>query len=146
MAAPRSPQPFKRILGADATLARWVERHDAEQALTNIVRRLLPRPLAPRVRVADCRRDPLELVADAGAIAAIVRQRSVELLAGLKREGWEFTGMRVRVQVRPLGPPRGKALSNPADRRALQPLARLARELPEGPLRDAIERLVRRAG
>ena len=53
-----------------------------------------------RVRVAEERNGQLELAADAGAIAAIVRQRSAELLTALKREGWEFTGIRVRVQVR----------------------------------------------
>jgi Dna[CI] antecedent DciA-like protein len=142
----RAPQPFKRILGADAALAEWLARHESEEALTNIIRKLLPRPLAARVRVADCKRDPLELTADAGAIAAIVRQRSGELLAALKRGGWQFTGIRVRVQVStgPVAVP--KRQFNPVDRASLQPLGRLARELPPGPLRDAVERLLRRAG
>ena len=140
----RSPQPLARILRADATLAGWAQRRDREVALAGIVRRHLPRPLALRVRVAEERNGQLELAADVGAVAAIVRQRSAELLTALKREGWEFTGIRVRVQVRADAPPARKVLANPVDRSLLQPLAQLARTLPAGPLRSALERLLRR--
>jgi len=142
----RSPQPFKRILGSDATLAAWAARRSSEEALTGIVRRLLPRPLATRIRVADARNGQLELAADAGAVVAIVRQRSAELLAALKREGWEFTGIRVRVQVRTDWAPEKKPLANPLDRSSLQPLSTLARNLPAGPLKAALEHFLRRAG
>ena len=142
----RSPQPFKRILRTDATLAEWAARRDREEVLAGIVRRHLPRPLALRIRIAEERNGQLELAADAGAIAAIVRQRSAELLTALKREGWEFTGIRVRVQVRAEPAPMRKPLANPVDRSSLQPLSALARGLPEGPLKTALHRFLRRAG
>jgi hypothetical protein len=142
----RFPQSFKHVLGADATLAEWDARRDREEALTGIVRRLLPRPLAMRIHVADARNGQLELAADAGAVAAIARQRSAELLSTLKRLGWEFTGIRVRVQVRADPAPSRKLLANPLDRSSLQPLSTLARELPQGPLKVALERFLRRAG
>ena len=142
----RAPQPLERILRADSTLAGWTARRDREMALAGIVRRHLPRPLAPRVRVSGEPNGQLELAADAGAIAAIIRQRSAELLTALKREGWEFTGIRVRVQVRLDPAPHRKALANPLDRSALQPLAKLARTLPAGPLKAALDRFLRRAG
>lgn len=142
----RSPQPFRRILGSDATLAAWAARRSSEEALTGIVRRLLPRPLATRIRVADARNGQLELAADAGAVVAIVRQRSAELLAALRREGWEFTGIRVRVQVRTDWAPEKKPLPNPLDRTTLQPLSALARTLPAGPLKAALEHFLRRVG
>ena len=142
----RSPQLFKRILGSDATLAAWAARRSSEEALTGIVRRLLPRPLATRIRVADARNGQLELAADAGAVVAIVRQRSAELLAALKREGWEFTAIRVRVQVRTDWAPEKKPLANPLDRSSLQPLSTLARNLPAGPLKVALEHFLRRVG
>ena len=142
----RAPQPLQRILRGDATLAGWAARRDREVALAEIVRRHLPRPLALRVRIAVERNGHLELAADAGAVAAIVRQRSAELLTALKREGWEFTGIRVRVQVRVDSPPRRKVLANPVDRSLLQPLATLSRTLPTGPLRTALERFLRRVG
>jgi len=142
----RSPQLFRRLIGADSTLAEWDARRQREEALTGIVRRLLPRPLASRIRVADARNGQLELAADAGAVAAIARQRSADLLHELNREGWEFTSIRVRVQVRVDPSPIRKALANPVDRASLQPLAALARDLPAGPLRSALERFLRRAG
>jgi len=142
----RFPQPFQRILRSDATLAAWAARREREEALTQIIRRHLPRPLALRIRVAEERNGQLELVADAGAIAAIVRQRSAELLTALKRERWEFTGIRVRVQVRIDPVPSRKPLANPLDRSSLQPLSALARTLPPGPLRTALDRFLRRVG
>jgi hypothetical protein len=142
----RAPQPLQRILRSDATLAGWAARRDREMALAGIVRRHLPRPLALRVRVTEERNGQLELAADAGAIAAIIRQRSAELLTALKREGWEFTGIRVRVQVRVQPLPQRKVLANPVDRSLLQPLAALSRTLPEGPLKTALDRFVRRVG
>jgi len=142
----RAPQSLQRILRSDATLAGWAARRDREEALAGIVRRHLPRPLGLRIRIAEERNGQLELAADAGAVAAIVRQRSAELLTALKREGWEFTGIRVRVQVRgqPLG--RRKILPNPIDRPLLQPLAELARTLPAGALKASLERFLRRVG
>ena len=142
----RSPQPFKRIVTADATLAAWAARRGGEEALTGVVRGLLPRPMAPHIRVADARDGHLELAADAGAVAAIVRQRNVELLAALRRAGYEFTGIRVRVQVRTDWVPDKKPLANPLDRSSLQPLSALARDLPAGPLKAALEQFLRRAG
>jgi hypothetical protein len=142
----RSPQPLQRILRSDATLAAWASRRDREEALAQIIRRHLPRPLALRIRVAEDRNGQLELAADAGAIAAVVRQRSAELLTALKREGWQFTGIRVRVQVRTDLVPDRKPLANPLDRSSLRPLSALARTLPPGPLKTALDRFLRRAG
>src|SRR5262249_50422883 len=121
----RAPQPLQRILRSDATLSGWAARRDREEALAGVVRRHLPSPLALRVRIAEERNGQLELAADAGAVAAIVRQRSAELLNALKREGWEFTGIRVRVQVRVDPPARRKVVANPVDRSLLHPLASL---------------------
>ena len=142
----RTPQPFQRILAADATLAGWDARRRREAALTDVVRRHLPRPLAERIRVADGRGTDLELIADAGAIAAVVRQRTPDILIALRREGLEFTGIRVRVQVRFATAPDVKRLTNPIDRSALKPLACLARGLAPGPLKSALDRFLRRAG
>jgi len=141
----RSPQPFQRVLRTDATLAEWAARRDREEVLAGIVRRHLPRPLALRIRIAEERNGQLELAADAGAIAAIVRQRSAELLTALKREGWEFTGIRVRVQVRSDSGTQPKIKINQLDKESVRPLAGLAADLPPGPLKAALLKLVRQA-
>ena len=146
----RSPQPLQRILATDPTLAAWDRPpRPRGRARRCIVRRHLPRPLGgahSRRRRARTELN-LELAADAGAIAAIVRQRSAELLAALQREGWEFTGIRVRVQVR------SRAGADPRNHlqirwigASLRPLSALARDLPAGPLKAALERFLRRVG
>lgn len=142
----RSPQSLQRILAADPALAAWEARRRREALLTAIVRRHLPRPLAERVRVAEERGHELNLVADAGAIAAITRQRGPDLLAELQREGHEFTAIRVRVQVASATRAMQKPSLKQLDRAALRPLAGLASELPAGPLKSALARLLRRAG
>jgi Dna[CI] antecedent, DciA len=136
--------PLKRIVATDATLAEWEARRTREQALTILVRRQLPRALATRVQVADARSGELELAVDAGAVAGILRQRSSDLLRALRGEGWEFTGIRVRVHVRTDPAPPPKRSVNQLDRASLRSLATLARTLPRGPLKAALERLLRR--
>ena len=140
------PQPLSRILAADATVAAWDARRRREEALTGLIRRHLPRPLADRVRVADAEGSELMLAVEAGAIAAIVRHRTPDLLRALSSDGWQFTGIRVRVQVRTERPLPHKQMKNQPDRDSLRPLAGLARELPAGPLKTALARLLRRIG
>ena len=141
----RSPQSLQRILAADPTLAAWDARCRREAALTAIVRRHLPRPLAERIRAADDAGAELNLVADAGAIAAVVRQRAPDLLAELRREGCEFTSIRVRVQVAAPSPKTQKPVAKHIDRSALRPLATFAQKLPAGPLKASLARFLRRA-
>ena len=100
MAKPNSLQPLARILTTDTLLASWHDRMRREAQLTTAVRRLLPRALADRVRVAEVAPPVLHLAVAAGAVAAVVRQRTPDILAGLRREGCDFTELRVRVQVR----------------------------------------------
>ena len=143
---PRAPQSLQRILEADPALRSLTARYRREEALTGILRRHLPRPLAERVRVVDARGPDLVVAADAGAIAAVVRQRGSDIVAALAREGFEFIGIRLRVQVGSAGEPWAKRPTKQLDRDSLRPLARLARELPAGELKAALARLLRRAG
>lgn len=143
---PRLPQPLKHVLAADATLAAWEARRQREANLTRLLTRLLPRSVAQRVHVIDATGSELVIAADAGAIAAAVKQRIPGVLAALRHEAWEFSSIRVRVQVRVDPSPQRKHQSNQMDRATLRPLAELARGLPDGPLRVALARFLRRAG
>ncbi len=142
----RSPQSLKRILATDPTLAAWTARQQRQAALTAQVRRHLPRALALRIRVADDQGTELTLAADAGAIAGIARQRAPDLLAELRREGYEFTSIRVRVQVGAGARETKKPVAKHIDRAALRPLASFVAALPGGPLKASLARLLRRAG
>jgi hypothetical protein len=127
-------------------MAAWDARRRREQAITTLVRRHVPRALADRIRVADAEGNELQLAVEAGAIAAIVRQSTPDLVAALQRDGWQFTGIRVRVQVRVAPDIPHKVYANQPDRESLRPLAELARILPPGPLKAALARFLRRVG
>ena len=67
MTKPNLLQPLARILATDAQIAAWHDRMQRETRLTTAVRRLLPRALADRVRVADAAAQVLTLAVAAGA-------------------------------------------------------------------------------
>jgi hypothetical protein len=137
---------LSRILAGDEQIAAWHQRMQQESRLTAAVRRMLPRALADRVRVAQAEPPMIKLVVPAGAVAAVVRQRSPDLLAGLRREGLHFTQIEVRVQVKTEPGPAQKKTTNQGNRIHSAPLKALAGELPAGPLREAVLRLARRGG
>lgn len=141
---PTPARPLHRILADDAHLAAWNERMQRESRLTTAVRRMLPRALAERVRVAEAAPPVLLVAVPAGAVAAAVRQRSPDILAGLRREGLHFTQMEVRVQVRTDPAQPAKIVTNQPTRIESAPLRDLASRLPPGPLRDSVARLARR--
>jgi hypothetical protein len=135
---------LQRVLTEDGQLAQWHERMQRENRLTAAVRRMLPRALADRVRVADAAPPMLHVAVPSGAVAAAVRQRSPDLLAGLRREGMHFTQLEVRVQVRTEPPVSEKTSSKQHSTIEAAPLRRLAEQLPPGALREAVARLARR--
>lgn len=141
---PPPARPLRRILADDALLAQWQERMQRENQLTTAVRRLLPRALADRVRVAEAVPPLLVLAVPAGAVATAVRLRSPDVLAGLRREGVHFTQIDVRVQVRADPRVEIKTTSNQGTTIVAAPLRELAERLPAGALREAVARLARR--
>jgi hypothetical protein len=139
-----APQSLARVLAADATLSAWNARRERDAAILRTVRRALPRPVAERVFVGDSGGPELGLVTPAGAIAAIVRQRTPELLRLLGHEGWKFNGLRVRVQPRADSPVVQKKVPRQWDSRGRASVETLAAGLAPGPLRTALERWLRR--
>jgi hypothetical protein len=143
----RSPphRSLARVLESDAQFADWVARRRQEAALTVHLRKHLPRPIAERVRVTDVRNGVLELAASAGAIAATLRQRAPDLRSALARDGYDFTEIRVRVQMagHQQSPQPGSVRQ--WDSASATPLFDLADRLPEGPLKHVLTRWSRRA-
>ena len=139
-------QSLSRVLATDTQIAAWYQRSEREARVTAAVRQCLPRAFADRVRAAETATTTLVLVVSAGAISAVVRQRTPDLLASLRQGGWDFTELRVRVQVG-VGPLE-LAKSNRIQRDKVDKVAlgKLAQALPSGPLRTSIERLMRRGG
>jgi hypothetical protein len=134
-----------QVLETEATLADLQRRRERELRLQLRLRRALPPALAAHVRVADARSQELELVAASGAAAALLRQRAPDVLHKLAGEGWEFTGIRVRVQARPTGIAPAKTPKKQLDEAAATTLEALASRLGDDPLAKALRRLARRA-
>jgi hypothetical protein len=135
--------PLARILTADAQLAAWNARQRREAALLAVVRRALPRPVAERVFVVAGDGPVLELATSSGAIATVVRQHGPDLVARLAREGWEFSGIRLRVQPRQAPPELPKPPPRQWDSTARHALAGLQASLPPGPLRAAVSKFLK---
>ena len=133
------------VLASDAHFAEWTQRHRRETALTLLLRKHLPRPVAERIRVTEARGGVLEIAAGGSAIAATLRQRVPALRAALARDGWDFTEIRVRVQVAGMGVADGKSPPRQWDSGDATPLFDLADRLPDGPLKSALARWSRRA-
>ena len=64
----------------------------------------------------------------------------------LRREGYEFTSIRIRVQVDAGEEDTSKRFKKQMDSESLRPMADFARDLPAGPLKASLTRFLRRVG
>jgi hypothetical protein len=135
--------PLARVFERDDQLKAWSDRRVREEALLRAVRRRLPRPVGERVSIADGDGTTLELCVTTGAIASVVRQHGPELVAALQRDGWEFSGIRLRVQPRSAGWTERKVVPRQWDSSSTRPLRTLASALEDGPLKRALARLLK---
>jgi hypothetical protein len=129
------------ILKGESTFDELLQRHRREAALQDRIHRALPPALAKHVVVIDARSAELELGAASGAVAALLRQRVPDLRTSLAREGFEFTGIRVRVQARLAREQAPKSLRKQLDSSSAAMIASLAERLDPSPLADALRRL-----
>jgi hypothetical protein len=144
--APASGRSLARILDDDPQVASWNRRRLEEEAVAKAIATALPRPLAAHVAALLPAPDRLDLVVRTGAVAAALRQRLPAVRAALGHEGMDFKEVRVRVQPGPAAEQSTKVVPRQWDSAQFPALDRLAGDLPEGPLRAAVERWLRRAG
>jgi hypothetical protein len=140
-----SMRRLQQILTGETAVAELLKRRQHELALEARVKQALPSSLAAQVTVADGRPPELALMATSGAAAALLRQRTPDLLRALLQEGTEFTGIRVRVQARPAARPAPKPAIKQIDKSSAAALEALAAELGDSPLAAALARLASRA-
>lgn len=105
--------------------------------------RALPAALAGHVRVMQLENGVLSVACASGAVAARLRQQTDALLAALDRRG--VVARAVRTSINPelaarYAPPVEKAGLPPA---ALDGLTHLSEEIADGPLKEALGRLLR---
>lgn len=136
---------LRDLFSAETQLAGLVDRRRRELALLDRMRSLLPPALASQTGVADATRSELVLATTTGAAATLVRHRAPELLEALAREGWKFTGIRVKVQAGPISRHISKVYAKQMDRRSAAALQAGAAALEDAELAAALRRLARRA-
>lgn len=104
--------------------------------------RALPAALAGHVRVMQLESGTLSLACDSGAVASRLRQQTDALIANLVRRQMAVTAVRISVNPELLARyvhPIEKTGVPPA---ALDELARLNTEIEDGPLKEALGRLL----
>jgi hypothetical protein len=105
--------------------------------------RALPAALAGHVRVMQLENSVLSLACDSGAVASRLRHQTDALIAGLGKHGVAVTAVRVSVNPELLA-----RYTHPVEKAglptaALDGLAHLNAEIEDGPLKEALERLLR---
>jgi len=105
--------------------------------------RALPAALSGHVRVMQLENSVLSVACDSGAVASRLRQLSDALVVGLVKRGIAAASLRVSVNPELMARyvhPVEKAGLPPA---ALDGLAHLNAEIEDGPLKDALDKLLR---
>ncbi|HEX8010300.1 MAG TPA: DciA family protein [Casimicrobiaceae bacterium] len=139
-------RPLRDIIAAEAALAGLVDRRRRELTVLDLLQKNLPPALAAQTGVADASPRELVLIATSGAAATLLRHRGPELLEALAREGWKFTGIRVRVQARAYRGNRSKVHAKQMDERSARALRSCAERLADLRLAAALRRLAARGG
>jgi hypothetical protein len=128
--------PELRQLSGKAAQLLTLQRHYEQVA---------PASLKPCSRVLQLERQTLTLAANNSAIATKLRQLAPELTLLFQNRGCEITGIQVRVQVTL---PAAEHTPIPATVSATgrKRLIELAMELPDSPLKCALQRLANKSG
>jgi hypothetical protein len=108
-----------------------------------VLDRSLPAALAGHVRVMQLENSVLSLACDSGAVASRLRHQTDALMASLGKQGVTVTTVRVSVNPDLLA-----RYTHPVEKTGLPPaaldgLAHLNEEIEAGPLKDALDRLLR---
>ena len=138
------PHTIGELLVATDELKALSARTRRLRELQTLYFRSAPRELAGSSRVKSYKAGVLCVTADNGAIAAKLKQLAPTLLASIRKNDAEITGIRIEVQV-------GKVLKRqpvrehkPLPDQALEKFDTLARQVRPGPLKLALANLVQR--
>lgn len=113
-------------------------------ALQREYEQIAPASLIRYSRVLQLEQQILTLAANNGAIAAKLRQLAPALTQALQNRGCEVTGIQVRVQVTQTAP-ESTAKRSVVSAAGRKRLIELAVELPDSPLKNALQRLAQKS-
>lgn len=104
-----------------------------------------PAGLRHSAHVANYKLGTIIIHADNGAVAAKIRQLSQRLSNELSKGGAECSGIEVKVQPRQIPSQSTSSTQKPLSDKAFGMVKSTSDSLPEGPLRSALENLLKRA-
>jgi len=106
---------------------------------------IAPGGLHKAARVANFKAGLLVIHADNGAVASKLRQMGLRISRDMSQNGVECSGIEVKVQPRPTLERVSEVTLKPLSGKAVHTLRSTAENLPQGKLREALDRLLARA-
>lgn len=145
----RRPNTALNWLTNNSQLAGLVHQAQTFVTLREQLTRLLPSPLGSSCHIARLDNGRLTLAVASASIAAKLRQMTPRIQRALSDQGWNIQGVEVQIQsqltrIRPATPLAREA--RPLDQTALTAFDDLHRQLPSGPLADAVAKLLSHHG
>lgn len=134
-----------QFLDADATAGRVMAHARLLMKLSNRFDAVAPAGLRAAAQVANFKSGKVVILAENGAVAAKLRQMEQRLCRELSFGGAECSGIEVKVQPSQL-PDRSMASTlKPLSGKTTDILRSTVESLPKGPLREALDNLLRRS-
>ena len=135
----------EQYLDNDAAASRVMTHARLLLKLSRHFETIAPAGLRHAAHVANYKSGKIVIHADNGAVATKIRQMSQRLCDELSKRGAECTGMEVKVQPQQIPVQSTISTQKPLSERACKVLQSTSEKLPNGPLREALDRLLARA-
>ena len=137
---------LETFLRTDTSTAKLMAHARLLRKLSRRFSAVAPTGLGQAARVANYKAGTVVIYAENGAVATKLRQMSQRLCNELSTGGLECNGIEVKVQPRQTPYQSITSTQKPLSRAASGILENTAGQLPPGPLRNALEELLRRSG
>ncbi|MBS1143736.1 MAG: hypothetical protein H6R14_1142 [Proteobacteria bacterium] len=135
----------EHYLDKDAAAGRVMAHARLLLKLSRRFEAVAPAGLRHSAHVANYKLGTIIIHADNGAVAAKIRQMSQRLSNELSKGGAECSGIEVKVQPRQIPSQSTSSTQKPLSAKAIGMLQETTDNLPAGPLRAALDRLIRHA-
>lgn len=135
----------EQYLDSDAAASRVMAHARLLLKLSRHFEAIAPAGFRDAAHVANYKSGKIVIHADNGAVATKIRQMSQRLCDELSKRGAECTGIEVKVQPRLIPCQSTSSTKKPLSEKTCTVLRSTSENLPKGALRDALDRLLKRA-
>lgn len=135
----------EHYLDKDAAAGRVMAHARLLLKLSRRFEAVAPAGLRHSAHVANYKLGTIIIHADNGAVAAKIRQLSQRLSDELSKGGAECSGIEVKVQPHQIPSQSMSSTQKPISEKGIEALRSTTESLPQGPLREALNRLINSA-